>query len=85
MPKFVRIQPLFVQQLIFSYSLFEQELDGQLATAIVPIHTLEEEQRQFQSELNAKTSEAQKRSQELNRNADRLDQVNKIIDESVLP
>ncbi|KAF8586295.1 hypothetical protein K439DRAFT_1341218 [Ramaria rubella] len=56
-----------------------KEIDTQLAAANAPIQALEEEHQSFITDLNVKISEAQNRSQELNRSVDRMDQINKTI------
>lgn len=57
-----------------------QEIDGQLAEGQAPIDALEDQRKQFQTELNASISKALGVLQDVNRNSDQLEQSNKGIE-----
>lgn len=57
-----------------------QELDGKISDAQNPIDRLEQEHHQVQGELSAKVSEAQRTLQDLNMDADKLENVNKSVE-----
>ncbi|KAI0771249.1 hypothetical protein BD413DRAFT_604552 [Trametes elegans] len=60
-----------------------KELDKLIAEAQVPIEKLDREHKELERELNAKISQAQKTSQELNMSADKLESMNKAIERYV--
>jgi DNA repair protein RAD50 len=57
-----------------------QELDAKITEAQAPIDRLEEEHHRAQNEFNARIAEAQRLSQELNMNTDKLDSTNKLVE-----
>ncbi|KAI0699279.1 hypothetical protein C8T65DRAFT_659755 [Cerioporus squamosus] len=56
-----------------------KDLDSRIADAQVPIEKLERDHKELQRELNAKISQAQKASQDLNMSADKLETMNKWL------
>ena len=57
-----------------------QELDAKIDTAQGPIDRLEQDHKDVQRELNNKITEAQRLSQDLNMNVDKLDGMNKAVE-----
>ena len=57
-----------------------QEVDGQISDAQGPIDRLEQEHHQVQGELSTKVSEAQRTLQDLNMDADKLENINKSVE-----
>ncbi|KAI0670775.1 hypothetical protein C8Q78DRAFT_1078750 [Trametes maxima] len=60
-----------------------KELDAKIAEAQAPIEKLEREFKELERDMNAKIAQAQKASQELNMNADKLESMNKVIERYV--
>ena len=56
-----------------------QDLDAKIADAQAPIEMLEREHKELERELNTRIAQAQKASQDLNMNADKLENVNKWL------
>ncbi|RPD62360.1 hypothetical protein L227DRAFT_34009 [Lentinus tigrinus ALCF2SS1-6] len=56
-----------------------KDLDSRIADAQAPIEKLEREHKELERELNAKISQAQQASQDLNMNADKLETMNKWL------
>lgn len=56
-----------------------QDLDTKIAEAQHPIEKLEREHKELEREMNANISQAQKASQDLNMNADKLEGQNKWL------
>ena len=57
-----------------------QDLEAKIEKAKAPIDRLDRDYKQAQHELNAKITEAQRSSQELNMNVDRLESINKAVE-----
>ena len=57
-----------------------QELDTKIANADAPIQRLEQEHNQTDRELMVQIAKAQRVSQELNMNVDKLEGLNKTIE-----
>jgi DNA repair protein RAD50 len=55
-------------------------LDAKIEEAKAPIDRLDQDYKQVQSDLNAKITEAQRSSQSLNMNVDRLNTINKAVE-----
>ncbi|KAI0822321.1 hypothetical protein BC628DRAFT_691139 [Trametes gibbosa] len=60
-----------------------KDLDTKIADAQAPIERLEREHKQLERELNGKSTEALKTSQDLNMSADKLESMNKVIERYV--